>query len=149
MIDAGLDGAVGGQDAHLFLARRRQHAHGLPGHVDEGDGDLPLEPVGEVVGGVAGDGQHGAAPPLQQAGPLQQPPVAALRVAPQDGGGAVGHGGVAPDQGGQVLLVAGGVGAIQNPLVEVLGGLGPHAAQDAEALFRHFTFSMQEAYQPT
>ena len=45
--------------------------------------------------------------------------------------------------------VAGGVGAIQYPLVEVLGGRGPHAAQDAEALFRHFTFSMQEAYQPT
>ena len=48
-----------------------------------------------------------------------------------------------------MLLVAGGVGAIQNPLVEVLGGLGAHAAQNAEALFCHFTFSMHEAYQPT
>ena len=28
-------------------------------------------------------------------------------------------------------------------------GGAPHAAQDAEALFHHFTFSMQEAYQPT
>ena len=41
---------------------------------------------------------------------------------------------------GQMLLVAGGVGAIQNPLVEVLGGLGPHAAQDTKALFRHTLF---------
>ena len=137
LVDAGLNRAVGGQDAHPLFPVRRQHGHGLPGHVDEGDGDIPLEAVGKVVGGVAGDGQGGAAAPLQQSGPVQQAAVAALRVPAQDGGGAVGHGGIAPDQGGQVLLVAGGVGTVQNPLVEVLGGLGPHAAQNTKALFRH------------
>ena len=38
----------------------------------------PLEAVGKVVGGVAGDGQGGAAAPLQQSGPVQQAAVAAL-----------------------------------------------------------------------
>ncbi len=42
-----------------------------------------------------------------------------------------------------MVLVPGGVGHVQDALVEDLGGLGPHAAQNTKALFRHFTFSME------
>ena len=41
---------------------------GLPDHVEDGDGDLLLHIVQEEVGGVAGDGDDGAAALLQQAG---------------------------------------------------------------------------------
>ena len=92
-----------------------------------------MEPVCKIVGGVAGDGQHGAALPLQQPGIRQQPLVYRLGLAGEDGLGAVGHSRVAPDQGGQVLLVPTGVGLVQNALVKDLGGLRSHAAEDAEA----------------
>ena len=117
--------------------------------MDQAEGQLALKPVGKVVGGVAWNGQHGAATLFQQLGSRQQPLVAALRIAPQNGGGAVGNGGIAPDQGGQMLLVTGGIGAVQHPLIKVLGGLRAHTAQNAKALFHYLTFSMQEAYQPT
>ena len=48
-----------------------------------------------------------------------------------------------------MLLVTGGIGSVQHPLVKVLGGLRAHTAQNAKAMFHYLTFSMQEAYQPT
>ena len=99
--------------------------------MEDGHADVPLQPVYEVVGGVAGDGDGGAAAVFQHPGVSQQAGVQLLRVAGQDGGGAVGHFGVGQDEGGQVILIPGGVGAIQHELVKHLGGLGAHAAQDA------------------
>lgn len=92
--------------------------------MDQGRLQLLLEPVGKKMGVLQGDGQHGAAAALQQPGVGQKPLIAALRIPAQDGGGAIGHTSVAEDQGGQVFLVAGGVGAVQDALVKILGGLG-------------------------
>ena len=98
---------------------------GLPDHVEDGDADLLLDAVHEVVGGVAGDGDDGAAALLQQAGVGQQALVHRLGVPGEDGGGPVRDPGVRQDQGGQMLLVAGGLCPVQHVLIEHLGGLGP------------------------
>ena len=88
---------------------------------------LSLEPVGKVMGGVAGDGQHRAARPLQELGVRQQMLVGGLRLVwgAQDAGGAVGNLRIAPDEHPQVLLVGLGLGAVDDPLVKGIGGLGP------------------------
>ena len=51
----------------------------------------------------------------------------------------------------QRLGILGGMGpqATQDFYQRILGGLRPHAAQNAETLLHYFTFSIQEAYQPT
>ena len=99
-------------------------------------GDLLLHPVQKEVGGVAGDGDDGATGPLQQAGVGQEPLIDRLPVGlgAQDGGGPVGHLAVRQDQGVHVVLVTPGVGAVNDKLVEGVGGLRAHAAQDAETL---------------
>ncbi len=95
--------------------------------MDDGDVELGLEPVDKVVGGVAGDGQHGAPPPPT--------------VWPRPGGGidrlrlvwgvpripAVRSGIFAslPDEHPQVLLVGFSLGAVNDPLVKVLVAWGP------------------------
>ncbi len=134
LVQTGADGAVGGQDAGALFPLAYQQPGGLPDHVEDGDADLLLDAVHEVVGGVAGDGQHGAALPLQQAGAGEQPGKNRLRLPGEDGPGAVGHPSVAPDQGGHVLLVPGCIGLVQDPLVKDLGGLGAHPPQNAQAL---------------
>ena len=128
MVDPRLDGAVGGQDAHGLLPHGLDGGHRLPDHVDDGDVELGLEPVDKVVGGVAGDGQHGAPRPLQQFGPGQEGGIDRLRLVwgTQDTGGAVGDFRVAPDEHPQVLLVGFGLGAVNDPLVKGVGGLGTH-----------------------
>ena len=107
-----------------------------------------LQPGQEVMGGVAGHDDT-----VCTAG-FQIPEGTChfryrVRAVAEDGGGAVGHGGIAPDQGGHVLLVPGCIGLVQDPLVKDLGGLGSHTAQNTKALFHYLTFSIQEAYQPT
>ena len=89
--------------------------------------------------GIAGDGQYRAACRLQQARVVQQPlgdgrPVC---LAAQDGPGSVGHITIRKDQNGQVLLVAVGVGAVNDILVKGIGGLGAHAADDTQSVFIH------------
>ena len=127
------DGAVGGQDAHGGFPHGPNGGHRLPDHVDERDMQLSLEPVGKVMGGVAGDGQHRAARPLQELGVRQQMLVDGLRLVwgAQDAGGTVGNLRIAPDEHPQVLLVGLGLGAVDDPLVKGIGGLGAHTAQDA------------------
>ena len=92
---------------------------------------LGLEPVGKVVAGVAGDGQVGAAGGFQELGAGQQVLKDFLLPSAQDAGGAVGDLGVAPDEHPQVLLVGLGLGAVDDPLVKGVGGLGSHAPQHA------------------
>lgn len=58
-------------------------------------------------------------------GVLQQPVEDPVLPAAQNGRRAVGHLGVAEDQGGQVLLVAFRVGAVQDALIENLVAWGP------------------------
>ena len=132
LIQAGADGAVGGKDGGAALPLGHQGPGGLPDHVEDGDADLLLDAVHEVVGGVAGDGDDGAAALLQQAGVGQQALVHRLGVPGEDGGGPVRDPGVRQDQGGQMLLVAGGLCPVQHVLIEHLGGLGPHPTQHAQ-----------------
>ena len=96
--------------------------------MDDGHADVTLQPVGKVVGGVAGDGDGGAAASFQKLRAIQQPRVNLLLLPGQDGRRAVGHLRVAEDEGGQVLLVPLRVGAVEDALVENLCGLRPHAA---------------------
>ena len=130
LVDTGLNRAVGGQDPHPAAARQAHGAGGLPDHIHDGDVKLPLQAVHKVVGGIAGDGDCGAAAALELPGVRKKPAVTLLGVSPQDGRRSVRHGGIAEDEGGQVLLVGGRVGPIQNPLVKHLGGLRTHAAQN-------------------
>lgn len=109
----------------------------LPNHVENGSVKVPLQLVHKVVGGVAGDGDGGAAATLQQLGVPKEPLIQGLGVPGKDGGGAVGHFGVGQDESGQVLLVTAGLGAVQHILIEDLGGLGAHAPQNAQLLFSH------------
>ena len=66
LVDARLHRTVRGQDAHGLLAHGLDRLDRLPDHVDDGDVQLGLEPVGKVVGRVAGDGQDRTPRPLQQ-----------------------------------------------------------------------------------
>ena len=52
----------------------------------------------------------------------------------ENGGGAVGHSAVRQDQCVDVLLVRPGVGAVDDELIEGVGGLGAHAPQNAETV---------------
>ena len=135
LIDARPNGAVGGQDAHGLLPGGLDCLHGLPGHVDEGDGQLSLDAVSEKVAGVAGDGQVGAAGPFQKLGVGQEMLKDLLLPAAQNAGGAVGNLGVAPDEDPQVLLIGLCLGAVDDPLMKRVGGLGTHAPQDAQDAF--------------
>ena len=69
--------------------------------------------------------------PDRTAGILGTPDQARLVWGAQDAGGAVGNLRIAPDEHPQVLLVGLGLGAVDDPLVKGIGGLGAHTAQDA------------------
>ena len=137
LVQPGLDGAVGGQNGGTAAALGVDGGGSLPNHVENGGVKVPLQLVHKVVGGVAGDGDGGAAAVLQQLGVSKQPLIQGLGVPGKDGGGAVGHFGVGQDESGQVLLVTAGFGAVQHILIEDLGGLGAHAPQNAQLLFSH------------
>ena len=141
LVQPGLDGAVGGQDARALSSLGGQGLGRLPDHVEDGDAHLLLDPVQEVVGGVAGDGDDGAPRPLQQLGVGQEPAVHPLPggLGAQNGGGAVGHVAVRQDQCVDVLLVPLGVGPVNDELIEGVGSLRPHAAQDTETIIHKIT----------
>ena len=91
-----------------------------------------LEPGGKVVGGVAGNGQNGAARPLQHPAPGQEGLIAPLGIAAQNGPGTVGDPGIVVNQRGEMVLVLVGVGIVHDALAQLQRGLGAHAAQDTQ-----------------
>lgn len=105
----------------------------IPDHVDERDMQLSLEPVGKVMGGVAGEASTVQPALSRSLASAQQMLVDGLRLVwgAQDAGGTVGNLRIAPDEHPQVLLVGLGLGAVDDPLVKGIGGLGAHTAQDA------------------
>lgn len=110
--------------------------------MDDGDGDLLLHPVQEVVGGVAGHRDGGAPRPLQHAGVGKQALIdlVLLCLGAQDGRGAVGHGAVGKNQHREVLLIGAGVGAVDDILIKGVGGLGAHAPDDAKTVVAHLKY---------
>ena len=111
-----------------------QDLTGLPHHVEDGDGDLLLHLVQEVVGGVAGHRDGGASPLLQQLGAVQQAVVHRVLLPGQDRRRAVGDLVVGENQHGDMLLIGAGRRAVDDILVKGVGGLGAHAAQNAETV---------------
>ena len=80
----------------------------------------------------------GAARPFEQLRPAQQRLIDLLLMSAEDPGRAVGDLGIAPDEHAQVLLVALGLGPVDDALVKGVRGLRAHAAQHAEDAFLPF-----------
>jgi len=132
-VQAGLQCAGGGEQAHgLALRMAADHLVGrLADHVQDGDGDGGLHLVVKVMGRVAGDDDERGAGLLQARHALHQPRDDG-RVVSLDGRRPVGHLGQAVDQGGNVVLVPRGRRQPDDLRVQVGGGLGTHAAEDAQ-----------------
>lgn len=108
-----------GQHADARQAHSGCGGGSLAHHVDDGDAQGALQFVEEAVGRVAGQRQKIAAAGFQKLTVLDKRCEGRAVASPQQECRAIGDGRVVEGKGAHVVLVAAGLGALDEPLQEV------------------------------
>ena len=138
LVQSHVQGAGGAHHAHHAGGCHASQFHG--GGVDDVQDRQSLADhlIVPAVRGVAGDRHCPASGRLQSAQTPQQPRQRSFAAA-QPAEGTIGHTGIRPEHGRDVVLIACGRRQLGQPDHEVRAGQGTHATQDTEDSIRHST----------